>query len=227
MLTYTGHAPTPEGKYAFNVNVEENGNAFRLSPLMFNGGEQGTMRNPDIASSLTSDFYISPISLQEGTHDQAEQGEVYTIEKGKTVSLGQYTATFVKFDMNAHSENAMTGGKAGEMAVGSVLELSDGNAMETVTPMTVYGADGQRTFKSSQSKLLNATIQLVAMNVGGMGAEESAVTIGVQRVNDAHQHADALVADVSVKPLIGLVWFGTIVMLVGLVMAMTKRLREA
>ncbi len=228
MLTYTGHVPTPDGKYAFNVNVEENGNVFQLSPVMFSAGEQGTMRNPDIASSLTSDFYISPISLEEGTHDQAEEaGDVYTIEKGKTVSFGQYSATFVKFDMNAHSGDAMTAGKAGEMNVGSVLELTDGKTRETITPMTVYAADGQQTFKSSQSKLLNATIQLVGMNVGGMGAEASTVTIGVQRGNGTHEHADSLVVDVSVKPLIVLVWLGTFVMLAGFSMAMTKRLREA
>lgn len=222
-LTYIGHAPTPDGKYAFNVNVEEKGNVVTLSPLMFNSGEQGTMRNPDIASSLTSDFYLSPISLQEVSPDHAGEGDTYTIEKGKTVSLGKYGATFVKFDMNAHGGDAMTGG----MAVGSVLELSDGENKETITPVTMYGADGQQTFKSSESKLLNATIQLVGMNVGGMGADASSVTIGVRRANDGHEHADALVVDVSVKPLIGLVWLGTFVMFSGFFMAMKRRLQEA
>lgn len=227
-LTYVGYEPTPDRKYAFNINVANEGRTFQLSPLMFDAGEQGTMKNPDIKSFLTSDFYISPIALeqsQEGNADHA--GDVYTIEKGKTVSVGGFKATFVKFDMNAHSENSMASGAAGDMAVGSVLEVTDGKTKEIVTPVTVYGADGQQLSKPSESRLLNATVQLVSMNVGGMdGAKSSTVTIGVQRGGDGHAHQEALVVEASVKPFISLVWAGSVVMFLGVILATQRRLRE-
>ena len=228
-LTYVGYEPTPDRKYAFNVNVVREGRTFQLSPLMFEAGEQGTMKNPDIKSFLTSDFYMSPISLEQSQEDHADHaGDVYTIEKGKTVSVGDFKATFVKFDMNAHSENAMASGAAGDMAVGSVLEVTDGKTKEIVTPMTVYGADGQQSSRPSESKLLNATVQLVSMNVGGMdGAKSSTVTIGVQRGEDSHAHQEALVVEASVKPFIGLVWVGTIVMFFGVILATKRRLQES
>ncbi len=223
-LTYVGYEPTADGKYAFNVNVEYNGKAFRLSPLMFDAGQQGTMRNPDIASSLTGDFYLSPVSLEEPISDQADQGDVYTIEKGKAVSLGQFKATFVRFDMNSHGEGATMNGEG--MSIGSVLELTDGNRMETITPVTVYSPDGHQTFKPSQSKLLNATVQLVSMNVGGMGSSNSAITIDVRREGENARKMEALVVEVSTKPFIGLVWLGSVVMFLGFTLAAMRRLQE-
>ena len=226
-LTYTGYKPTQDNKYAFNVNVEKEGTTFTLSPMMFDGGQQGMMRNPDIASSLTRDFYISPMSLEQPEPDHAEHGETYTIEKGKTISLGQYKATFVKFDMSAHSQDAMTGSPERNMSVGSVLELTDGKTKETVTPVMFYGADGRPTYKASPSKLMGATVQLVSMNVGGMGPAPSSVTIGVHQMGEVKQQADALIVEASIKPFIGLVWAGTVVMFVGFLVAMMKRLAEA
>jgi cytochrome c-type biogenesis protein CcmF len=228
MLTYVGYKPTPDGKFLFDVNVEREGESFQLSPVMFDAGQQGMMKNPDMASFLTSDFYISPISLEQPQHDLAEHaGDVYTIEKGKSVAVGDYKATFVKFDMNAHSESAMQSGGAGEMAVGSVLEVTDGQSRETITPVTVYGTDGRQTSKPTESRLLNATVQLVSMNVGGMGSNTSTVTIGVQRGQGARQHNETLVIEASIKPFIGLVWAGTLVMFGGFAIAMMKRLQEA
>jgi cytochrome c-type biogenesis protein CcmF len=228
-LTYVGYEPTTDRKYAFNVNVVNEQTRFQLSPVMFDAGQQGTMKNPDIKSFLTSDFYISPISLEQSQEDHADHaGDVYTIEKGKTISIGGFRTTFVKFDMNAHSGNAMASGAASDMAVGSVLEVTDGKTKEIVTPMTVYGADGRQTSTPSESKLLNATIQLVSMNVGGMdGANASSVTVGVQRGQEAHAHQEALVVEASIKPFIGCVWVGTFLMFFGVIVAAMRRLREA
>ena len=225
-LTYSGYRPTSDGKFAFDVNVQQDGRTFRLSPIMFDAGRQGMMRNPDIASFLTSDFYISPVSVQESQANLSDPKEEYTLEKGKTVSVGAFKATFVKFDMNAHGEDGMAGGSEKGMTVGSVLELSDGNSMETVVPVTVYGANGKQTSKPSESRLMNASIQLVAMNVGGIeGKPASTITIGIQRGERAQQQ-QTLIVEVSIKPFIGLVWVGTLVMFLGFVMAMVFRLRE-
>jgi cytochrome c-type biogenesis protein CcmF len=224
-LTYVGYTPTPDGKYAFNVNVESDGRTFRLSPLMFDAGQQGIMRNPDIASFLTSDFYLSPVSLEEPIAEHAGGGQRYTIEKGKAISLGDFKATFVRFDMSSHGESGMMSG--GGMAVGSVLELTDGNRKETITPVAFYSPDGRQTFKPSESKLLDATVQLVSMNVGGMGSAASAITIDVRRNREVTSGNESLVVEVSTKPLIGLVWAGSIVMFLGFGLAAFKRLQEA
>ena len=59
-LTYTGFNVTPDQKYVLDVRAERAGTSFVLHPVMFDAGQQGIMRNPDIVSHLTSDFYLSP-----------------------------------------------------------------------------------------------------------------------------------------------------------------------
>jgi len=223
-LTYTGYDPTPDNKYAFHVEVEKDGSTFVLSPLMFDGGQQGTMRNPDMASFLTRDFYVSPMSLQNV--GPAGDGETYTIEKGKSVSVGAFTTTFVEFDMNSHDQNTMAGGGQGGMAVGSILEVSDGKTKERLTPSVAYAPGGETTHKTSESRLLGATVRLVSMKVGGMGTDPSTVTISVRHPDELQRTSEALVVEVSVKPFIVLVWTGSLVMFAGFLLAMFKRLPE-
>ncbi|MEO8168747.1 MAG: cytochrome c-type biogenesis CcmF C-terminal domain-containing protein, partial [bacterium] len=223
-LMYTGYNPTSDGKFAFNVSAEKDGNKFVLAPVMFQAGEQGLMRNPDIASFLTRDIYISPVSLDQSENHAGN--ETYTIPKGETVSMGVVKATFVKFDMNAHSTEAMTSGQQG-MAIGSVLTLSDGKSTETITPLAHYGSDGTPTYTPTASKLVGGFVQLVSMNVGMSGEGASTVTVNVQRSHELTESSETLVVEASIKPYIGLLWAGTVVMIIGFIFAIIKRSTEA
>jgi cytochrome c-type biogenesis protein CcmF len=137
-LTYTGHRPTEDGKFAFDIVAEDGSGRFSLSPLMFDAGEQGVMRNPDIASFLTKDLYVSPVSLDDGDARTDRSNETYTIPKGGTVFMGEVEVRFVKFDMGEHGTLA----EGSDMAIGSVLEVTRGNSKETVIPVAVYRENG-------------------------------------------------------------------------------------
>jgi cytochrome c-type biogenesis protein CcmF len=219
-LTYLGHRPTPDGKYSFEVRVDEGNSSFVLAPAMFDAGQQGTMRNPDIASFLTADFYLSPISVEQGTPSHGNQ---YTIQKGQSVQIGDMEVTFERFDMGAHGADAMVAG--GGMAVGSVLQVRKGEEMETVTPVTIYGTDREPVQKGAESRLAGGRIDLVSMNVG-MGEGGSNVTIAIRGAGEAVEHAEALVVEASIKPFIILVWAGTVILMAGIVLSMIQRTRE-
>ena len=222
-LTYVGYRATEDGKFAFDVVAEKQGRKYQLSPVMFDAGEQGLMRNPDIASSLTGDFYISPVSLDRAGGNAVDGHEDYTLLRGQPVTIGTVKTTFVRFDMGAHDAGAMMNGEGG-MTVGSVLELSDGTSRETIVPLTVYRSDGPPTYTSPPSKLIRGNIQLVSMNVG-MGSTQSSVTLRVERSAPAAR-AEALVVEASVKPYINFVWIGTVVLIIGFVLSLFKRSRE-
>ena len=224
-LTYLGYQPLADGKYAFQVRSEKDGHASFLSPIMFETNDQGLMRNPDIASFLTRDFYLSPLSLEQPESPQTAAGETFTLKKGETVSMGDVKATFVQFEIGSHRLNANAGGQGG-MAVGSVLQLTQGQERETVVPTTVYRAGAQPEYQPSVSRLMNATLQLVTVNVGG-GERPSSVTIGIRRPGTQAAEPETLVVEASVKPFIGLVWAGTIVMMGGFVLSFVKRSKES
>jgi cytochrome c-type biogenesis protein CcmF len=219
-LTYTGYSPIEGGKYAFHVTVEQGNSIEKLSPVMFETQDQGLMRNPDIASSFTRDFYISPVGLEQG--NEPEGGESYTLEKGKEVAMGGVQAKFVRFEMGSHDPS---GTNAGGVSIGSVIELRRGNDTETLIP-TVTASQKGRDPHPQPSRLLNAELVLANVNVS-MGEGPSSVQLEVRRGRERHGTQDTLVIEASTKPFIGLVWVGTVVMIAGFILAIVKRIKEA
>ncbi len=174
-------------------------------------------------SKLTNVAFTSPIETVfpfsiadvNGDHEQ------YTIEKGKTVSIGDVKATFVSFDMNQHGQGSQADDQ--HTRVGSVLTLANASGNETIMPIIVYTRDEPPTHQPFSSKLMNANIQLIGMNVG---ADKSTVTVEVQRQQSVMQQTETLVVEASIKPFISLVWGGTIVMITGLGLSLFLRGRE-
>jgi cytochrome c-type biogenesis protein CcmF len=223
-ITYTGYTEQPDGKVAFHVAVERGGTSFTLSPVMFDAGQQGIMKNPDIASSLLNDFYLSPMSF-EPHQGGVVDGDSYTIGKGQTVDIGDAKVTFLRFDMGAHSKEAMARGEGG-MSFGSVLGIMKGTASEEVVALAHYRSNQPPTFDPVHSNLLGATLQMVGMNIG-MQPMESKITVAVIRPGaPVQEQPDVLVVEASVKPFINLLWGGTVVMLVGFALAIVKRSKE-
>ncbi|MBX2990182.1 MAG: cytochrome c biogenesis protein CcsA [Bacteroidetes bacterium] len=225
-MTYTGYHPTGDGKFAFHVAAEKDGKTFLLDPVMFDAGQQGLMRNPDIVSFLTKDVYVSPVSLQQDDAHASHTHDTYTMPKGETVVWGDVKAKFVKFDMNDHSQEGMAASSQG-MTIGSVLELTNGSARETVVPAMHYSGNGEPHYTSTPSKLVNGEIQLVSLNVG-MGTEPSTITVTLHRDGESESSTpETLVVEASIKPYINLLWGGTVIMTLGFFIAMFKRLKEA
>jgi cytochrome c-type biogenesis protein CcmF len=221
-FTYTGSVPTPEGKHGFTVRVDDGNSSFTLMPVMFNASEQGIMKNPDIASFLTRDVYLSPLSLEHSAGEAGGSGQ-YTLPKGQAVVIGRARATFLNFDMSGHAREAMTAGGGG-MTVGSVVEVTDGTSRETITPLTVYGGSDQPTYRPADSKLLNASVRLVTMDVGMKGGGSSVV---VEVLPAGAAQSEVLIVDASIKPYINLLWGGTVLMMAGFALAILKRSKES
>jgi cytochrome c-type biogenesis protein CcmF len=222
-LTYTGYHPTVDNKYAFTITAEKEGEKFILSPVMFEAGPQGVMRNPDIASTLLRDFYVSPLSLQGGTNEEQGGGEEFTLEKGKAAPIAGVQATFTEFDMDRHM---MGQPNAGGVTVGAKIDLQKGSERETIAPVVTYGNDGTPTPTPAPSRLLQVPVRLIRVNVDG-GGGPSTITIDVHHGSEpSSSQPETLIVDASVKPFINLLWGGTVVLLAGFALAIVKRFRE-
>jgi cytochrome c-type biogenesis protein CcmF len=217
-LTYVGSRQTPDGKYAFDVRMENAGSSTTLSPVMFETRDQGVMKNPDIANFLTHDVYLSPVGLD---HDPGS-AETVTLRKGEAASVGGVHVTFVRFDMSGHGVQNVEGG----MAIGAQLELTDGKRSETITPVTMYRPGGDPSPATTESKILQRGVRLAALNVGGEGVPSS-VTLEVSGTGEGTGPREILIVDASIKPFINLVWTGTVIMMIGFVVSILKRSKES
>jgi cytochrome c-type biogenesis protein CcmF len=220
-LTYTGFNVTKDQKYVFDVSANKGTTSFVLHPVMFQSGEEGIARNPDIVSHLTQDFYLSPQSL-EPPEDGSAPVEV-DFEKGQERQIGDATVTFTGFEMGGHKSGSMSQAEA-EQGVAAVLLITQGPRQEIVKPRLVP-AGGTPVHDGIPSSILGGDVQLLAMNIS-MGEGASKVTIGIVHAGQQVQKPDILVAEVSIKPFINLLWAGTVLMMIGFGLAIVKRWRE-
>jgi cytochrome c-type biogenesis protein CcmF len=224
-LTYTGYKPIENGKkYAFEVKVEHKDKHFTIAPIMYKNNED-IMRNPDILNLVTKDFYLAPLSLEPaGNQDKGMQ--TLSFKKGETKKVGELEVTFMDFNFPVDQKAAMLEGR--EVKIGATLAIKQyGKKPAEITPSKVI-SQGEAT---DIPATFEGTHQFTLMNMkpDKENKENSAVEIGYAdlRVTSAAKKADVLVVEASVKPYINLVWSGVIVLLVGFIVTIVRRVQEA
>jgi hypothetical protein len=218
--TFTGYRTVEGQKTAFDIKVEQGSTSFVLSPLMFDTDMSGLMRSPDLHSYLTRDFYISPVSIEEKASHETAIGETVALVKGKTGPLAGGTVRFVQFEMDSHAMGSPSGA-----SVGTVLEISKGGETEKVVPSIAYDASGRPKYTVAASKLLGSDLQLLEMHIG-QGGDESQITVGLAKATGTKQPSDTLIIEASIHPYIILLWIGTVLMFLGMIIAYARRKNE-
>jgi cytochrome c-type biogenesis protein CcmF len=200
-------------KERMEIEVARAGRApFMVYPKLFvNDRTRQTMVNPDIKSSPFQDLYVSPIEFDPG-RPRLE------LAKGQSGQIGDVQVRFVRFNLGVDG-NAVAALSAGHSStVGAELAVTQGGKTFTVTP--VYRLNPA-----------NGTVETPPLPLPGGGT----ITVaGINTSNGAVQLSTTglaspmkLAIDVTRKPLIQLVWGGLYVVLLGGILAMIQRFRQA
>jgi cytochrome c-type biogenesis protein CcmF len=145
-------------------------------------------------------------------------GRTAVLHKGETLAYEDLKITFADFDLSDFDP------EAGKINFGVVFEVEhDGETIE-VTP----------TFKGGMGGAPETTPAIVpgtdgvTLSIGQIDAEGGAVELQVfdPSLPAAGPTSASLVLDVSTKPLISLVWIGTILTVVGITMALFLRRKD-
>ncbi len=228
-LTFTGYKPIENGaKYAFNVEVKKGDNSDVISPVMyFSDFNNGLMREPDILNKFTSDFYISPLGYEDGTNqDQHNHGETVALGKGEAFEFNGARIYFAEFNFPQESMDAMMRGE--QFAIGAKLDVSFNGNTYQVEPKMRSGKEG-KVFVGADIPEANLKIDLINLNAGGK------VDLRFSALDDVHpedevnfdQPKEVFSVEASVKPFIGLVWWGTIIIVIGFIISTVRRKKES
>jgi cytochrome c-type biogenesis protein CcmF len=213
-LTFTRHIlPQGREKERMEVEVARAGEApFKVYPKMFmNSRTRQMMVNPDIKSSPFQDLYVSPIEFDPGQPR-------LQLTKGQTGQIGDVEVRFVQFNLNMDG-NALVAMNAGKpVTIGAQLAVTQGGRTALLTP--VYRLDPASGAVESPPTSLPAG---GAVLVSGINAGSGAVQLELTGVADAAK----LALDVTRKPLIQLVWGGLYVVLLGGILTLIQRARQA
>jgi cytochrome c-type biogenesis protein CcmF len=200
-------------KERMEIEVAGAGRApFMVYPKLFvNDRTRQTMVNPDIKSSPFQDLYVSPIEFDPG-QPRLE------LAKGQSGQIGDMEVRFVRFNLEMDG-NAVAALNAGHSStVGAELAITKGGRTFNVTPVyRLNPATG--TVETPPTSLPGGgTITVAGINTGN-----GAVQIETTGVASPMK----LSIDVTRKPLIQLVWGGLYIVLIGGILTMIQRFRQA
>jgi cytochrome c-type biogenesis protein CcmF len=228
-LTYTGYTPAGHERWAFNVTAERNGRTINLAPVMYQSDFNNSLiRNPDIVNRLTFDFYLAPLGLDTNEIEGAG-GTTHTLNRGAAKTFDDYSITFIGFDMDSQTH---TMGAADEMVIGVMLDVVYNGETERVTPQVVSGSGGMdsRPAMTSDAQLL---FNVLSIRPDQENPNRSSVNIEIVKggttltSSGPSRTQDVLIVEASIQPFINLVWLGTIIAIIGLIITIVRRSIEA
>jgi hypothetical protein len=203
---FGGHVEGSQPNDAWRLDVDGVARTFLMYPQTDGDGHQSLFRRTVIDRQLARDLYLVP----QGIETPAGDG-VLELGKDRPAPLGETTLTFLGFE---------TGNGDHGMTVNAHVELRRAEATETLVLPLQVTQTGLQAAPVRSSLLPGATLMLQRMAV-----EQGTVYVAVSGVGGSA--APVLVAEVSTKPLIGLLWLGTIVLGLGCTVAAVRGFREA
>ncbi len=229
-LTFQGYSPTPDGKYQFNIDVAKGSSSQVVSPVMYVAEfNNSLMREPDIWNKLTKDFYVSPISYDEGSHaghnHGVSQGTPVTLRKGEIKEFNGSKITFTGFNFPSDAMSAMQAGK--EFFIGAQLQVEANGNNYDVEPRMIASGE-KKTFQDV--KVENADLKINMTNLDAGGAIQlvfSTISGNSIEPEEIDEPQESLTIDASIKPFINLVWAGVIVMSAGFFISVIRRTQES
>ncbi len=212
-LTYLGtqEGPAQEKSY-LNVQVRKGQTSFLARPgFYYSDYTQGIMRTPHIRMNLLEDIYLAPV---ERIDAQTAAKNTFVLAKGDTARIDAYLVSFLGFDMSTHQMGS-------QIRVGATLEFKEDQSVDTLTPTMSMDQSTQEQYQDTVF-LPDGENRLVLEKID---ADRKAVELRLLGSEDEPQ-GDLLVLEVSRKPLINLLWLGTVLIMLGLAISTYRRAKE-
>ncbi len=223
-LEFTSYNPIENNtKYEFNVSVKDgNGSPRVIKPIMFiSTFNNSLMREPDILEGFTKDFYISPLSYDDGSNAAKNpQGNAVTLMPNEKTSIegAELTyADFIKPDMSV----MMSGGN---FQMGAKLTVTKNGKTETIEALMKKAEQGV-TFVPVELKDADLRVELTKIDPATKKAEFIVGKLSMPA--STAQPAEILAVNASTKPFISLVWIGVAVVVIGFFVSTLRRLKES
>ncbi|TAK51069.1 MAG: hypothetical protein EPO24_16165 [Bacteroidetes bacterium] len=214
----------PNEKPIMSLQVMDGNNSFDASPILYYSPyTQSLMREPDIKVFPLKDLYLSPLEVK--ANRQKDSHPVLEIVKGEKKSFGGYEIEFVGFQTGQH-------GQPGSMAVGALLKVtSQGKEHEVIPAITISEKGEQEYLSAEMPPLHNPTkgVDNPVITLAGMSVEEKKVMLafhGLEGDTHSQEGMYELILEVSIKPLMMVVWTGVVLIIGGTAIAFARRLKN-
>ncbi|MHC4474120.1 MAG: cytochrome c biogenesis protein CcsA [Planctomycetota bacterium] len=196
------------------LNVKKGDSQFIARPDIFSerGRDGQTTRfvHPHIRRGLISDLYISPVNFQPG--EKESSGNEIVLKKGEKIQFVDYELTFTAFDVSG-----MMGRKdTDSVSVGANIVVSyKGEEPVTLKPVLSIGRTHSPSGRVKLPGPQEAFLTFVSLDAGAKTV--ALVYDGPEAVaqQGPEKAPPAVIAEVSIKPGMTLLWLGVVLILLG------------
>lgn len=174
--------------------------------------------HPHIRRGILSDLYISPIDFNPGERESLSHLD---LKKGETIQVGDYEMVFTAFDVSS----GMGQRESKELSVGANLLVSykEQDPVE-LKPLIKIGGEHQHSGPLSRVKLPGPHESYVTLESLNAGAKTIHLDYQSSKTDiEEEDNLPSVIAEVSIKPGMTVLWLGTVLMLSGGVIAIARR----
>jgi cytochrome c-type biogenesis protein CcmF len=218
-LKFTGVEPFYNGKrFKFHVVVKDGNSIDVVSPVMFfSEMDGGLMREPSVLNYWTKDFYISPLSYDEGKNI-SHKGKEVSLSIGESKVVDGVKFTFNDFDLPDGFVSKMQSGEKFTLGVNLTAELNGEK----------YSVDPQQIMDHGKTINLPAKLENgIIIKIVSIKAEGN-VKLNIIAPNDKHiTPKEVFSANVSIKPFVSLIWIGVLIMGLGFIFSILYRIKDS
>ena len=210
-ISFNGYSPIEDGKkYAFDIKIKEESGFKTAKPVMYIAEYNNSlMREPYILTGFIKDIYIEPLSFEPGN---SANRETVLLRKGMPHQIGEVTVTFEKFDLPEDAMQKMMDGE--QFDIHAIITIDKGEYSKQTDVILVQGVN-----KHVYDEKTKISFEIVSFDVAG------SIQISIDNNNQfASFTNDVLTVRISEKPFISLVWIGILVMAMGLIIVVVRRM---
>lgn len=224
-VRYDGKHFNERGRTVYNIDfTTPNGTQFRAENEVYHSTSEQWIQHPHVENFADEDIYVAvyPSAMMGGSGQDAAPGELL-LQRGQTAQLdgGDFTVEFVDYDLEPDPAGIDLPADSLDLAVGAELRVTNTATGETRTVAPVYLILKDRRQQYVQNRIPEWGL---AFTFTGMQVENDAVQLTVEGAATASE--DWIVVQAYRKPFISLLWFGTLVLAVGFVLSIVRRVQE-
>jgi cytochrome c-type biogenesis protein CcmF len=232
-LTYLGMTSDPYNRSnALRIKVEKDGKSWEATPHLYlapwGDSDQLFANPPDIKNFAWGDLYIAHYRGPSSLFDSSPNNGL-TMSKGDTKKFGEYTFTFKGLKWSdevaqATEKAKLTGDMSAiqnmpQMRIHALMDITYQGKTHAVEPELIMdnATGGKYSVPIHLPNLPNAIITLSDIQLPFTGVVATA---------NLPDPGEMVVLDISTKPLVWLVWVGTVLYTLGGIIAFRRRARE-
>jgi cytochrome c-type biogenesis protein CcmF len=217
-IIYTGKKESPDGKDRVLLKVND---VSTHANFYWSAYNRAYMVAPSVNKDILRDLYISPIQLIPAGEAMNQSMDELVLKKGENINFEGMILHFSGYDMGGHQMSE------GNVSMAAIVKVSDnyGKDLGEIRPMIRMVGQNRESLPAflpnTDRKVLIKGINVEAGTIA-LQINKPATTSG----EDEDLSREILAVEVSVKPLINVLWMGTILMIIGFLFSIVNYVKQ-